>query len=74
MGTSTSIIPVPTYLLDDDQLIDLNNRLKSMDDDRALEGDPPCPRSSACCAAITAELKWRNGNFRLNPDGTISRD
>lgn len=69
-GKEQSVIPVPTYMFEDDELIELNNRIREVDE----EADEPCERAAAAVVAIKAELEWRNASFRLNDDGTIGRE
>jgi len=65
-----SVIPVPTYMFDDAELIDLNNRIREVD----AEAEEPCERAAASCLAIQRELEWRGGSFKIGPDGSISHE
>lgn len=67
-----SVIPVPTWALDDDDLFKLADTLREVDSE-AEPDDPPDGRSVECLRAIKDELAYRGSPFRLNDDGTISR-
>jgi hypothetical protein len=71
MSSKPFIIPVPSYLLDDAQLIEIHDRLQEMDQDQDFPASND-GRPAACIAAIRQELQYRNGTFTLNSDGTIS--
>lgn len=66
-----SVIPVPTYALSDDELVDIANTLREVDEERD-DDSPPGEREVACLKAIKAELEWRGSSFRLNDDGSIT--
>ena len=75
-----SIIRVPSYMLNDNELIDLHQRLTgfaatgSTDDKDELA---PESRAVDCRADIQNELRWRNrATFATDSDGniTVSQD
>lgn len=68
-----SVIPVPTWALNDEDLVKLADTLREVDSE-AEPDDPPDARSVACMKAIKAELEYRGSTFRLNDDGSISRE
>ena len=68
------IIPVPTYLFDDDRLQELIALCEDVEASFTVEGIPPCARLAACAEAVKAELTKRGIAIILDPKtNTIHR-
>lgn len=61
MNFPPSTIPIPSYLLKDEELKDLIDRLAEI----AGEADTPCERATSCVEAIKVELAKRGKPVKL---------
>jgi hypothetical protein len=59
-----AVIPVPSYLFDDDQLLDIVSRLNEVDAEVA-DDSADRSRETACIAAIRTELAKRGRPISL---------
>lgn len=59
------IIPVPTYLFNDDELLDIIARLEEIDSEIESADIEPAMRASHCIAAIRRELAKRGRPISL---------
>jgi len=62
MSFAPAIIPVPSYLLEDEELLAMHNKLQEMDS----EAEQPDARAAECIAAIRIELTKRGKPISLN--------
>ena len=65
MNYNPQIIPVPSFLLSDSELIDLRARLLPFASGDADVTDDPCDRSNDCIVSIDDELRKRDRPISL---------